>query len=937
MVASGNVNLQYDNITLGPSGYAIIGPVQYNAAAMDEIHLQPEFHIAPDPSGFGHFYIDQNMFEVVSFHQNGFTNIPTYSRFELGIKLPAAIQSQIDAFLSTLSGPAPGINPYDPDQIKIECKVLTPGGWYFSRYGYYFQEYTVNNNQYFQVPTAHPFRIRMAPPEAGTYHCTITVTIPGQPTLTWNDLQFTAVVSGSHGHLKMAPVDYRRMQFEDGTPYFGMGQNFNANPVYTWYTNDPDNVNALTNSPVTPYPNWVLTHDPTRNPSFDLAYLDGQSYGVPSAHGGIGGKSSPAMQNEVRNYLSDLAAKGGNFARLRIDPHNYSVEYGDMRTDVGGAKYDVRNCITNYQPNQMFLKELDWTLDRCEQKGIYVMLNLLFEVMFAGGGGDCRWELNPYAYLSLPPGTQLNSGSVASSTEIQDFFTSPLYKNTYKKQLYYISARWGYSTNIAMWEMINETGAIPGYSSNPQLKTDVADWICEMTQYLKSYYPVHLATDGTIPGDGMADLLWNNYQSYNGAPCLDIYSQNNYSNEVDASQLHYNFKDALHESGFAHFTMGMPYVSGELGLGCNCIANSGVNPNRFLEPNVYNDRAFHNTIWATAMSGDVATGLNYFDQDQQYVDHRSNFKALKKLVDKVKWQKILKPMRYHYHWENQRSDNNKKLFNFYMMDTVQRNYVVGWSMMENSFWTYDQPYAPYAAFNDNIACVGYDPNANPADYDIAPNPGEPWIEIREMGMANHWYKMRIFDPYDPATPQGLNWVQSDQNKIITFRLPFYNHRSENTNWVGPDRAYIIYDADEDFTPNESDNQAGGQAFPPVTDEGNNVGSRAGQGADSEEHSHVNSGQPLIREASTVQELQELEKGVEEIRAFPNPANTFIKVIYNANLFTNVEIEMYDISGKLMKLFKGNKQLDVQDLDAGMYTIKFRSDQADKIFKIAITR
>ncbi|MEO0292774.1 MAG: DUF5060 domain-containing protein [candidate division WOR-3 bacterium] len=74
-----------------------------------------------------------------------------------------------------------------------------------------------------------------------------------------------------------------------------------------------------------------------------------------------------------------------------------------------------------------------------------------------------------------------------------DFFTDPIARKIYKNKLRYIVARWGYSTSIALWEFFNEIdNIIDRMNVSPQ---DVVNWHREMANYLKEVDPYkHMIT-----------------------------------------------------------------------------------------------------------------------------------------------------------------------------------------------------------------------------------------------------------------------------------------------------------------------------------------------------------------------------------------------------------------------------------------------------------
>ncbi len=69
----------------------------------------------------------------------------------------------------------------------------------------------------------------------------------------------------------------------------------------------------------------------------------------------------------------------------------------------------------------------------------------------------------------------------------KDFWKDENSKRLFKNRLRYGVARWGWDTNIVMWELMNEIDGCEGYFK--QLDTIGSAWVSEMAAYLKSIDP----------------------------------------------------------------------------------------------------------------------------------------------------------------------------------------------------------------------------------------------------------------------------------------------------------------------------------------------------------------------------------------------------------------------------------------------------------------
>ena len=84
--------------------------------------------------------------------------------------------------------------------------------------------------------------------------------------------------------------------------------------------------------------------------------------------------------------------------------------------------------------------------------------------------------------------------------------------------------------------------------------------------------------------------------------------------------------------------------------------------------------------------------------------------------------------------------------------------------------------------------------------------------------------------------------------------------------------------------------------------------------------------------ATLAEFSTLELEVEHLRLMPNPANNYIQLAWNANNKQNVEIELIDLSGRILstKTFKNQHSLDLNwnlsDYDDGYYFFRLTSNK-----------
>ncbi|HET6226272.1 MAG TPA: T9SS type A sorting domain-containing protein, partial [Bacteroidia bacterium] len=59
----------------------------------------------------------------------------------------------------------------------------------------------------------------------------------------------------------------------------------------------------------------------------------------------------------------------------------------------------------------------------------------------------------------------------------------------------------------------------------------------------------------------------------------------------------------------------------------------------------------------------------------------------------------------------------------------------------------------------------------------------------------------------------------------------------------------------------------------------------------------------------------------ELSFYPNPANDKVNVVFESNLKNNIELRIYDLTGRLVRSaeFNKNAEIPVADLENGIYT------------------
>lgn len=866
--------------------------------AASEIVMSPDA-VAGAYTGTGQFRaaIEPAALSIVSFHPNGWYNIPRYDKFEMGVKLPANIQSQINAFLNG----QPGLNPYDPDQVRIEC-VYNSGG--HTRYGFYYRDFTVQNNTWIEQPTDYTFRIRLAPEVLYSYRADIKLYINGVLTESVTRY-FGTDNSGNKGHLQVANGNLLKLQYSNGDIFFGIGQNV---PYAI-----PDSVEL-------------------------------------NCSGGPRGKcNSPYTFQKQRDYLVDLADNGGNFTRVRLDALNMLCEWPyrqDLNTDPPPPNKPLSSYLNNYNDNQRYLWEYDRTFATMENRGIKAVLCLLQDQAFSTYGAydpyqQFTWNNNPYSTIT---GNNL-AGCKA-------FFTNQQSIATYRKWLFYVQARYGYSTSVAMWQLINETANVAKFTSgvhtidvDQSFNTDLQNWVYDTKFVLQQQYPSRPVTTGYISDTNQRAQNYTN---------LNVWSSNSYHGYTNKNKYEdpdYETRgNAMLQPGSGYFTQSKPFFWGELGVGdsANIMDRKS-------------DRCFHNAVWASTFTGGISNGLYWNDWDQIYgVNHRKNFQSLRAFTDMIDFSEQLTPGKSKDLGVPSSAYSDREIHTWWLRNAA-KNFIAGWTKNNSanifqdlgnltqlerdqvvlSTRIYEYTIAQYTCFSTN---------QNPQ---TTINGILPWTN----------YRIKIYNTYNNANEEDSFTETTDAIGKLTFRrtMPWYNDDPFN-----PDYAFIIKPAstwrmskNNEITATDTvymltseivtlkslfvkDNNSykfsWSGALKNLNSENSSVDiSYENEGnyiVDMEARGHDNDTSVMQRFFIVVSDKAIPDK-LNKLIVYPNPANNYVYLYYDES-FKNPVVTCVDILGKEYKFNQIEQfKFDTSTLPNGMFLIKFKHGDYEKVLKINV--
>ncbi len=296
---------------------------------------------------------------------------------------------------------------------------------------------------------------------------------------------------------------------------------------------------------------------------------------------------------DYSNWVGDLSDNGANFIRIWMSSWAFGLEWKNTYAGDGYAG------LKKYKQSSAFY--LDWLLDYCANKNVYVMLTLNNHGQVSSNVNP-EWSSNPY-----------NSANGGPATNTWDFFTNQNAKTLHKNRLRYIVARYGYSTQIQSWELFNEVVWTNDFEAH---KSEITAWDNEMATYLKKTDAnKHLVTSSYGGTDKTTDT-WN-------LPNID-FTQTHFYVQSPAIE---TTLSAANQQFLSQYKK--PTLNGEFGI----TADEGSGSTTNLDPAGIH---FHNALWATAFSGSMGPAMTWWWDS--YVEPQNlyyNFKPLAGFVNTV--------------------------------------------------------------------------------------------------------------------------------------------------------------------------------------------------------------------------------------------------------------------------------------------------------------
>lgn len=550
----------------------------------------------------------------------------------------------------TLNAQSAGRNPYDPAEVDFQIAIKSPSGRRLSVPAFSYQDFERRplsrggaSREWLYPVGQSEWKARFAPTEVGTYTCT-AVLKDAAGTVQSAAFRFECTASKKEGYIRVSSRDRRYLEFEDGTPFFIVGQNVafvhngyrviekirklgehGANFARVWACAE-DWAMAIEARKSAWGRSWDWVPPIVATPGRD-GYHSSKLCVKISGEAGVRARVSPAHPVGLRPATGYVLA-----GRMRADdgvgvaltlggdqviagkpqwepfkqeftsgPDQWWLGDVDLRLTAKGTAWisdlslrqigggpellgeaDVNRPVLGFY-NQADCFLLDQVVEAAEQAGVYLQLILLTRNLY------------------MPMLTKAGSAEYAEAVRYG------------QRLVRYCAARWGYSTHVAVWEYFNEM--------DPGLPTD---------HFYEELGRAFEAVD--INRHLRANSTWS-------SPSKDYRHP-----QLDTADMHYYLRPANGEiwknevaSILARRDILRQNVTNKPAL----LSEFGMTDNQWQHaPELDQDTEYihlHNALWASVMSGLAGTVCHWFWDDIHQRDLYRHYLPIRRFVADVPW------------------------------------------------------------------------------------------------------------------------------------------------------------------------------------------------------------------------------------------------------------------------------------------------------------
>lgn len=271
-------------------------------------------------------------------------------------------------FEATIDAPLTSNNPFDPAQADLTAEFVAPSGETLRTPAFVTRDYTRALSDGYESITPQGelyWKVRFTPTEAGAWRWRWTLLSPdGEQSGDWQDFTVgSQPAEGSRGFLRRSPDDDRYLRFDDGAPYFAVGENvgwYDDRGTFAydaWFQRLAD---AGANYVRLWMPSWA----------FGIEWLERDENGAVTANT-LGNYEARLDRAWQLDYVLGLAERYGIYIELSIQNHgpfsltaNSEWEDNPYNAANGGPLAAPKEVFTNGEARELFKRRLRYIVAR---------------------------------------------------------------------------------------------------------------------------------------------------------------------------------------------------------------------------------------------------------------------------------------------------------------------------------------------------------------------------------------------------------------------------------------------------------------------------------------------------------------------------------------------------------------------------------------------
>ncbi len=263
-----------------------------------------------------------------------------YGKFEVAV--------QLDADFS---------NPYDPTDIRLDSRFTGPYGASVTVPGFYYADFVQDlsgSRERLEATGDRSWRVRFTPDETGDWTYVLLAAAGADSVVESAPQTFTVTASGAHGFVRIDPRNPRYLAFNDGTPYFAIGEDM------AWYSDDG----------MVDYQHW-LDALAASGGNFIRVWMPAWGFGIEGADTGLGNYDARQDRAYQLDTLLEMVNERGVYIMLTLINHGQFSTSVDPEWDAnpynaanGGPLAEPGDFATNDEAQRLWQQRLRYIAAR---------------------------------------------------------------------------------------------------------------------------------------------------------------------------------------------------------------------------------------------------------------------------------------------------------------------------------------------------------------------------------------------------------------------------------------------------------------------------------------------------------------------------------------------------------------------------------------------